>query len=115
MSATLIGTLTTVGSFSVALAVFIWALFSRLEQRIDGVHTELKGDFTGLRTELKADVAELRTELKADVAEFRTELKADIAEVRRNLVLVQQGVSKLDGRVDELAGVVRATIASARG
>ncbi|MGH2363203.1 MAG: hypothetical protein ACRDHX_00945 [Chloroflexota bacterium] len=107
----LIGTLATVGSFSVALAIFIWALFSRLEQRIDGVRTELKGDSSNLRTELKSDIADLRTELKTDIAAVDAKLDA----VRKDLAAVQQGVSKLDGRVDELSGVVRATITSARG
>ena len=67
-----------------------------------------KADLSDVKTELKADLADLRTELKADLADLRTELKADIATLQSDVAELKASMVKLDERLWEFHGALRA-------
>ncbi|MGH2365374.1 MAG: hypothetical protein ACRDHX_12090 [Chloroflexota bacterium] len=113
MTGQAIDTLATVGSFSVALAVFIWVLFSRLESRIEATDGKIDATRTALNGKIDATRVALDDKIDATRVELRTEIQdvdAKLDDLRKDVALVQQAVAKLDGRVDELSGVVRTTI-----
>ena len=57
MNSATVALLATVGGFAVALATFMWALFSRLESRIDA----LDGKLTGRIDRVESQMGDVRT------------------------------------------------------
>ncbi|MFN4073618.1 MAG: DUF1640 domain-containing protein [Thermus sp.] len=66
-----------------------------LENRMDLLRQELKGDMVSLRQELKGEIAALRQEFKAEMASLRQELKGDINTAINRMMLYFTGLAVL--------------------
>ncbi|MHB8619074.1 MAG: hypothetical protein ACYDAG_05770 [Chloroflexota bacterium] len=100
---------TIVGVGAAMVAVLITCLQLMLG-KVGAPRTELKADGASPRTELKTDIASRHEELQADIASLRTEIKADFAALAADLSQVGERVANIEGRLDEISAVVRATL-----
>jgi hypothetical protein len=76
------------------------ARFDRVEQAIEGVREELRGEIQGVREELRGEIQGVREELRGEIQGVREELRGEIQGVREEfctgLQRVQAEVSGLD-------------------
>lgn len=47
---------------------------AEVNNKVDGLRTELKSEISAVRTELKSEMHTLRTELKSEISDLRTEV-----------------------------------------
>lgn len=85
----------------------------RLNERIDEVRDELKGDIKEVRDELKGDIKGVRDELKGDIKGVRDELKADIKEVKGDLKAHEEKCVDRQGEIQQVKGAINTMIALA--
>ena len=90
---------------------------SRLENRINEVKTDLKGDIMQVRTDLKGDIMQVRTDLlqvKTDlennIREVKTDLENDIQIVRNDVQIVRDDIKD---RMSGLRWFIGTTVAIA--
>jgi BMFP domain-containing protein YqiC len=84
------------------------ARFDRVEQAIEGVREELRGEIQGVREELRGEIQGVREELRGEIQGVREELRGEIQGVREELRGEIQGVR------EELRQEFRAEIGQAR-
>jgi len=88
------------------------ARFDRVEQAIEGVREELRGEIQGVREELRGEIQgvreELRQEFRAEIGQAREEFREGIEQAREELRGEIQGVR------EELRQEFRAEIGQAR-
>jgi BMFP domain-containing protein YqiC len=61
------------------------ARFDRVEQAIEGVREELRGEIQGVREELRGEIQGVREELRGEIQGVREELRGEIQGVREEL------------------------------
>ena len=75
---------------------------SRLENRINEVKTDLKGDIMQVRTDLKGDIMQVRT----DLLQVKTDLENDIQIVRDDIQIVRDDIQIVrDDIKDRMSGL----------
>ena len=128
-----------IGLVTITLAIIgvgltLGRFMRKLDEKLDGVRGEFKGDIKGLRgelqggikglrDELRSDISSLRDELRSDISSLRDELRSDIKGVRGEMTTMRtelrgeiKGVrTELGGRIDVVAAeLARTRMAVAR-
>lgn len=99
--------LDTTLSIDVVIAILVvFGAVWRLDSKIDGKISELRGELKEDYKILKADIGDLRSELKADSAALRNEFKADISDLRNDLRAVEAKVDDCNQRLARLEGII---------
>jgi BMFP domain-containing protein YqiC len=99
------------------------ARFDRVEQAIEGVREELRGEIQGVREELRGEIQGVREELRGEIQgvreELRQEFRAEIGQAREEFREgIEQAREELRGEIqgvrEELRQEFRAEIGQAR-
>ena len=101
----------TIAILTIGLTILGTILYTtaRVEDRIDGIQSEIRADREALRAEVRADRDALRAEARADRDAFQAEIRrlddqtrADREAFEKHIIRLTQEQSRLTGMVEQM-------------